>query len=285
MALVLGEICRRNAADVPDKAAYVLLDVDGSREVVTYGELDERANRFASALHDRGVARGDRVAVLMLNNVAWPVVFFGALKLGALVVPVNARYRVDEATATLGACRPTVLVFEPEYDDFLPALRERVASIRTWVSVGKQLGAGDDHVRRPARGGPRHGARLPGRRGRPARHLLHERNHGRAQGRAPDPPGLPPADAPADHERAGHGKRRHRPVHVPVLPHVGLGERPALLARACDGRDRPAGRARAPGPGDRGRAGHPVLRDPRDVPGDVRVGGPRRPAICRRCAT
>src|SRR5690348_16970338 len=132
MALVLGEVSRRNAAVVPDKAAYILRDVDGSREVVTYGELDEQANRFASALARRGVERGDRVAVLMLNNVAWPVAFFGALKLGAVVVPVNARYRVDEAAATLGACRPAVLVHEPEYDEFLPALRERVPSIHTW---------------------------------------------------------------------------------------------------------------------------------------------------------
>ncbi|HZP27754.1 MAG TPA: class I adenylate-forming enzyme family protein, partial [Acidimicrobiia bacterium] len=136
MALVLGEVSRRNATVAPDKAAYVVRDVDGSREAVTYGELDERANRVASALHARGVERGDRIAVLMLNNVAWPVVFFGALKLGAVVVPVNARYRVDEAAATLGACRPTVLVFEPDYDEFVPVLRERVPSIRLWVSVG-----------------------------------------------------------------------------------------------------------------------------------------------------
>jgi len=44
---------------------FVLRDVDGSREVVTYGELDERANRFASALADRGVRRGDRVATIV----------------------------------------------------------------------------------------------------------------------------------------------------------------------------------------------------------------------------
>jgi acyl-CoA synthetase (AMP-forming)/AMP-acid ligase II len=144
MGLVLGEVSRRNAAVVPDKAAYVLRDVDGSREVVTYGELDERANRFASALADRGVQRGDRVAMLMLNNVAWPVAFFGALKLGAVVVPVNARYRVDEAAATLGSCRPTVLVHEPEYDEFLPVLRERVPSIRTWISVGDRVPRGSE---------------------------------------------------------------------------------------------------------------------------------------------
>ena len=144
MALVLGEVSRRNATVVPDKPAFILRDVDDSREVVTYGELDERANRFASALHDRGIERGDRVAVLMLNNIAWPVVFFGALKLGAVVVPVNARYRVDEAASTLGACRPTVLVLEPEYADFLPVLRERVPSIRLVVTVGDRVPRGTE---------------------------------------------------------------------------------------------------------------------------------------------
>ena len=183
MALVLGEISRRNGTYAPDKAAYILRDVDGSREVVTYGELDERANRFASALHDRGIARGDRVAVLMLNNVEWPVVFFGVLKLGALVVPVNARYRVDEATSTLGACRPTVLVYESEYADFVPALRERVPSIGLYVTVGEQRRAGLGPVRGPARERPPGRAGLPRRRGRPARHLLHER-HDRAPRRA-----------------------------------------------------------------------------------------------------
>jgi len=142
MALVLGEISRRNGTYAPDKTAYILRDVDGSREAVTYGELDERANRFASALHDRGIQRGDRVAVLMLNNVEWPVVFFGVLKLGALVVPVNARYRVDEATSTLGACRPTVLVYESEYADFVPALRARVPSIGLYVAVGEHVERG-----------------------------------------------------------------------------------------------------------------------------------------------
>src|SRR5262249_14291485 len=57
---------------------------------------------------------------------------------------VNARYRVDEAAATLGACRPTVLVHEPEYDGFLPVLRERVPSIRTWISVGDRVPRGSE---------------------------------------------------------------------------------------------------------------------------------------------
>jgi acyl-CoA synthetase (AMP-forming)/AMP-acid ligase II len=112
MALVLGEVVRRNAVVVPDKPAYVMRGEDGGREVVTYRELDERANRCCSALAARGVRRGDRNAAMMPNNAAWPVVFFGALKLGAAVVPVNARFKTDEVAAQLAACRPAVLVAE-----------------------------------------------------------------------------------------------------------------------------------------------------------------------------
>ena len=139
MTLVLGEISRRNATYTPDKVAYIVRDVDGEREVVTYRELDERANRLASALHGRGIARGDRVAVLMTNNVHWPVVFFGVLKLGAVVVPVNARFRVDEVAATLGACRAGVLVTEPAYHGFVAELPARVPSVGLFLTVGEPV--------------------------------------------------------------------------------------------------------------------------------------------------
>jgi acyl-CoA synthetase (AMP-forming)/AMP-acid ligase II len=136
MALVLGEMLRRHAAVVPDKPAYVLRDVDGTRELVTYGQLDESANRFASALHERGVSSGDRVAVLMHNDTAWPIVFFGCLKLGAAVVPVNARYRADEVIAQLVASRPAALVLGPDFAEMVAEIGARVPHLDRLVGVG-----------------------------------------------------------------------------------------------------------------------------------------------------
>jgi fatty-acyl-CoA synthase len=136
MSLVLGELLRQHAAVVPDKPAYIVRDVDGSREVVTYWELDRDANRFASALHDRGVTRGDRVAVLLHNDVAWPVLFFGCLKLGAAVVPVNARFRVDEVVSQLRDCRPAALVLGREFASMTDEVRTRVPQLDRLVGVG-----------------------------------------------------------------------------------------------------------------------------------------------------
>ncbi len=122
MALVLGEMLRRAAAVVPDRPATIYRD-GPERQVVTFGELNARANRFARLLAARGVERGDRVAVLMFNNTEWGAVFFGSLKRGAVVVPINARFRSDEVVAALQACRPRALVVDASFIDMLPTLR------------------------------------------------------------------------------------------------------------------------------------------------------------------
>jgi acyl-CoA synthetase (AMP-forming)/AMP-acid ligase II len=134
VSLVLGDVLRRHADVVPDKPALVYRDGD-HREVVTYGQLDERANRFAHLLAAEGVERGDRVAVLMFNNPWWPVAFFGALKRGAVVVPVNARFRQDEVVSQLRACRPTALLIDADFTAMLDAIRADVPSLRLVADV------------------------------------------------------------------------------------------------------------------------------------------------------
>jgi fatty-acyl-CoA synthase len=120
--LVLGEVLRRHAEVVPTKPALVYRD-GAHREVVTYGQLDERANRFAHALAAHGVERGDRVAVLMFNNPWWAVAFYGTLKRGAVVVPVNARFRQDEVVNQLRACRPAGLLIDDDFTGMVDAIR------------------------------------------------------------------------------------------------------------------------------------------------------------------
>jgi len=67
-----------------DKLAYV-----DDRANLSYGELEERARRFASVLLGLGVRREERVLMLMLDSNEWPVAFLGALYAGVVPVPVN----------------------------------------------------------------------------------------------------------------------------------------------------------------------------------------------------
>ena len=89
--LVLGEILARNARREPTRTALVFGDSS-----LTFAELDERVNRLANALADRGVGRGDQVAVLMYNSLEVVESFFACQKLGACPVPVNFRLAPSE---------------------------------------------------------------------------------------------------------------------------------------------------------------------------------------------
>src|SRR3954447_17082613 len=71
-------------ADDPDRPAIKLDDL-----VLSYGLFDAGVQRAAGVLHARGIEAGDRVGVQLPNVPYFPVVYFGALRLGAVVVPMN----------------------------------------------------------------------------------------------------------------------------------------------------------------------------------------------------
>ncbi|MGZ4668321.1 MAG: class I adenylate-forming enzyme family protein [Blastococcus sp.] len=88
----LSDLLRTAAREHPDRA--FLLGPDDA--VVTFGELDRRADRCAAGLAARGISAGDRVAVAGLNTADWLTLLFGAVRLGAAVVTLNVRYRETE---------------------------------------------------------------------------------------------------------------------------------------------------------------------------------------------
>ena len=103
------------------------------RREITWSVFDEKANRFANLLLSRGVRREDKVAVLMMNCLEWLPVYFGALKTGAIAVPLNFRYSADEIKYCLGLAEVDVLIFGPEFigriEEIADSLPPRIALI------------------------------------------------------------------------------------------------------------------------------------------------------------
>ena len=66
------------------------------RREITWSVFNEKANRFAQLLISRGVKKGDKVAILLMNCLEWLPIYFGVLKTGALAVPMNFRYSAEE---------------------------------------------------------------------------------------------------------------------------------------------------------------------------------------------
>ena len=85
------------------------------RRQITWQVFDEKANRVANMLIDRGVKKGERVAILMFNCLEWLPIYFGILKSGAIAVPFNFRYTANEISYCLDLAEVEILFFGPEF--------------------------------------------------------------------------------------------------------------------------------------------------------------------------
>ena len=107
------------------------------RKQMTWGEFDIKANRFANLLLTRGVKKGDKVAILLMNCLDWLPVYFGILKTGALAVPLNYRYDAEEIKYCINLADVDVLVFGPEFigrvEDALPGMNK----VKDYFYVGE----------------------------------------------------------------------------------------------------------------------------------------------------
>jgi len=133
-----------NPANQPDHDVswreYSLIEASGTepyRRELTWRQLDVAANRFANLLLTRGVKKGDKVAILMMNCIDWLPIYFGILKSGALAVPMNFRFSAEEIEYCADLADISVLVFGPEFTDRLENILPKL-KIRDYFFVGAQ---------------------------------------------------------------------------------------------------------------------------------------------------
>ena len=107
------------------------------RKQITWGEFDTKANRFANLLLTRGIKKGDKVAILLMNCIEWLPIYFGILKTGAVVVPMNYRYDADEILHCLKLADVDALVFGPEFIGRVEAILDRVPRVKNLFYVGE----------------------------------------------------------------------------------------------------------------------------------------------------
>ena len=119
----------------PGKAVIV----SGERRM-TYAELDEASNKVANAVMNMGVTKGDRVATLLPNSPEFVVIYFGIVKAGGIVVPLDIRYKADELASLLASCRPRVLVGESDLLEPLIPVLPRFDSIAQVIDLDSRLG-------------------------------------------------------------------------------------------------------------------------------------------------
>ena len=109
----------------------------GLRRSTTWKKFNELANRFANLLLSRGVKKGDKVAILLMNCLEWLPIYFGILKAGAVAVPLNFRYASDEIKYCLDLSDSTYLVFGPEFIGRIEAICDQLDNIKSLFFVGE----------------------------------------------------------------------------------------------------------------------------------------------------
>ena len=109
------------------------------RREISWYIFNEKANRCAHYLLERGVRKGDKVGILMMNCLEWLPIYFGILKTGALAVPLNFRYASDEIEYCLDLADISVLFFGPEFIGRLEAISEKIMPHRLLIYVGEGL--------------------------------------------------------------------------------------------------------------------------------------------------
>ncbi|MBQ2853922.1 MAG: acyl--CoA ligase [Oscillospiraceae bacterium] len=106
------------------------------RRELSWKDFDRRANRFANLLLSRGLKKGTKVAVLLMNCLEWLPIYFGILKAGCLAVPMNFRYSSDEIKYCLDLADVEVLVFGPEFVSRMDSIEKEIPGVRMLFYVG-----------------------------------------------------------------------------------------------------------------------------------------------------
>jgi fatty-acyl-CoA synthase len=128
----LGRWTSDRARATPDRVA-----VDDRGVVLTYRELDARAERLAHRFRDSGYRRGDRVATITGNSSDQVVLFFACAKAGLALVPLSWRLSPRELAEQLGSADPALLLIEDEFTTLARATLNRLASALPQSTLGE----------------------------------------------------------------------------------------------------------------------------------------------------
>ena len=120
--------------DDPDRLA--IETIDGQR--ISYGDLVARAGQMANVLVSRGVKPGDRVAAQTEKSVPGLVLYLAAVRAGAVYLPLNTAYTLNELEYFIGDAEPSLVVCDPSKAEGIGAIAAKVgAKVLTLGADGK----------------------------------------------------------------------------------------------------------------------------------------------------
>ncbi len=129
--ITLQDRLREVAREVGDNPALLMGD-----RGVTFREIDQLSDRLAAALAKRGVRPGDRVTIFMPNSVEFVIAFYGALKAGGVVNPINVQSKEREVRFQVNDAGATAVLYHAALAAVVDAVRNELKSVRAFAVTG-----------------------------------------------------------------------------------------------------------------------------------------------------
>src|SRR5262249_20375198 len=110
---IAHECIDRHAAD-PQRIAIRIAHADGHDEAISFRTIADQSSRFAQLLAQRGIERGDRVAIMLEPSLGFYSALFGTMKLGAIAVPLFTLFGPEAVRSRVEDCSPRLLLTTPD---------------------------------------------------------------------------------------------------------------------------------------------------------------------------
>lgn len=131
------ELLENTVRKYPDKVGFICGDWR-----LTFKEFDKTVNRIAAGLEKHGIKVGDHVAVLLGIQMEFPLSFFGLMKLGAIIVPLNTRFKGEELAYEINDSESKALIVDEEYWPFIDSVRGQLKTVQKIFFNGPHLPEG-----------------------------------------------------------------------------------------------------------------------------------------------
>ena len=131
--MLVQNFLEQSAQKLRDKIALIC-----SNERLTYGKIDEKANRVASFLANLGIQRQDRVAIFLDNSVESVVSLFGVLKADAIFLMLSATLKAPKLSYILNDCEVKILITHTNKLNILSGIFSSVPSLKSIVFIGEK---------------------------------------------------------------------------------------------------------------------------------------------------
>ena len=130
------DLVYRNRRKWPDDTAFVeIRPVSKRRRAISWMGFDERTNALANELIAMGVKKGNRVFMMGKNSISWLEAYFGIIKTGAWVVPLNFRFTAENIAYCAAAGEPCCFLFEEDYSGLVEKARPNLPTIKRYIPL------------------------------------------------------------------------------------------------------------------------------------------------------